>query len=404
MPWIDITSQWDAIHPHLRPLERYLPLATDDHGNCPHCAGKSVGVLARIKIEEVWQGPTTVNYCPTCDSFTLPDSTADAEVTAVDARLWFSEPETFYIEATTRCNFDCWYCIGRHMNQNDTELENFIKILDNSPSAKIIDLTGEGEPLAHKDFFTMARIAKDRGLRVLTHSNGSAFSKSVIKKLCETEIVYIGISIDSVNSETFSDSRPGGDLTKIWQGIERLRKYRDENGYRYPRIGLRGTILSHTINEIPAIVEEAKRRGVDVIEYFQALNPKTSYASIYPGEKLKQLDHVDTVSAAIKRDTEAVKGTLQPFSEFLTEEGIELESSNARVNHLRKNCDEQYVNVMTSGNVTPCCQIKHPINEKWNIVENKIEEILEDPNYQNTRFNLWNGLFPNYCEGCWRTR
>jgi len=29
---------------------------------------------------------------------------------------------------------------------------------------------------------------------------------------------------------------------------------------------------------------------------------------------------------------------------------------------------------------------------------------MADPEYENVRFNLWNGIFPSYCEGCWKTR
>lgn len=403
MGLINITSHWDSAHPHLRPLNRHLPLATDDHGNCPYCNGKTVGVLAHIQLGQVWQNATQIDYCHACDQFTLPDATAETEVTAVDARLWFNEPKNLDIEATTQCNFDCWYCVGRHMKQKDIILETFAKILDNCPSAKNIDLTGEGEPLLHKDFFTMARMAKDRGLRVLTISNGSAFSNSVVRKLCEAEIDYVGISVDSVNPATFAGSRIGGDLNKIWQGIERLRKYRDTNGYRFPRIGIRGTLLSHTINELPAIVEEAKLHGVDIVENFQTLNPKKSYVSIYPEGKISELEHVDTVRAAIRRDIEKAKGTLQPFCEFLSEEGIEFEVASKWSNYLRKGCDEQFLTVLGSGDVTPCCQVKHAVDNNWNVLDRKMGDILNDDNYQNMRFNLWNGLFPSYCEGCWKT-
>ena len=142
------------------------------------------------------------------------------------------------------------------MRQDDIRIEDFAKMLDNFPDVKTIALVGEGEPLMHKDFFTMAHMAKDRGIRVMIISNGSAFSQSVIKKICDAQIAYIGISIDSTDATTFASSRLDGDLPKIWRGIERLRKYRDVNGYRYPRIGVKGTLFSHTQNELPSIVRQ----------------------------------------------------------------------------------------------------------------------------------------------------
>ena len=45
-------------------------------------------------------------------------------------------------------------------------------------------------------------MARERGIRVMIISNGSAFSQSVIKKICEAEIAYVSISIDSADPAT----------------------------------------------------------------------------------------------------------------------------------------------------------------------------------------------------------
>jgi MoaA/NifB/PqqE/SkfB family radical SAM enzyme len=400
--WIDITSQWDAAHSHLRPAPKYLPLNADDFGQCPCCTARTVRVLASTRSGDAWSDSTPIDYCADCDRFFLMKQESDV-VTAVDARLWFDQPTFLNIEPTTRCNFNCWYCIGRHMKQEDIDVGNFAKVLDNFPSVKTIALVGEGEPLLHKDFFKMAHMAKDRGIRVMIISNGSAFSKSVIKQICEAEIAYIGISIDSIDAETFARSRLDGDLPKIWEGIKRLRDYRDEHGYRYPRIGVKGTLFTHTKNELPAIVEEAKRNGVEIFESFQALNPMKSYIPIYPKEQLSELASVEPVASAIHRDSAPARDTLQPFSAFCEAEGIEAEKTG-KPNVLRKNCDEQWVYSLLSGDVTPCCQIKTPIDPSWNLFNHSLSDILKAPSYENVRFNLWNGLFPTYCDGCWKTR
>ena len=402
MNWIDITAQWDAAHLHLRPAPQHLPLRDDDRGECPCCATRTVRVLASIRTGESWSGSTPVDYCAVCDRFVLMAS-LNGVVTAVDARLWFDQPTFLNIEPTTRCNFNCWYCIGRHMKQEDIDIGNFAKVLDNFPSVKTIALVGEGEPLMHKDFFTMAHMAKDRGIRVMIISNGSAFSKSVIKQLCEAEIAYIGISIDSTDAATFASSRLEGNLPKIWEGIKRLREYRDEHGFRYPRIGVKGTLFSHTQHELPAIVEEARRNGVEIFESFQALNPMKNYIPIYPKEQLPELALVEPVASSIHRDSALAREALQPFAAFCAEEGIEAEKTG-NPNALRKNCDEQWIYSLLSGDVTPCCQIKTPIDPSWNLFNNHLEEILQAPSYENVRFNLWNGLFPSYCDGCWKTR
>lgn len=404
--WRDITPLWLQAHAYLRPDPQHLALPVADYVACPcedhACSGRAVDVVAHLRVNGQWREAVRLRYCFACQRFfalLAPGDTADA----VDARLWFAEPTFLNIEPTTRCNFNCWYCVGRHMKQEDIKLDNFAKVLDNFPSLKTLALVGEGEPLLHKDFFTMAHLAKDRGIRVTIISNGSAFSQSVIKKLCEAEIAYIGVSIDSTDADTFASSRLEGDLPKIWQGIERLCKYRDENGYHYPRIGLKGTLFKHTENEMPAIVAEAKRHGVDIFESFQALNPMRTYIPIYPKDKLGEIAQLDSVAAAIGRDSEVVSHSLQTIADFCAEEGIDVAKSG-RPNGLRKNCDEQWIYSLLSGDVTPCCQLKTPVSPAWNLFDHPLDDILAEPSYQNVRFNLWNGLFPDYCDGCWKTR
>jgi len=333
----------------------------------------------------------------------LPEALRHEPVTAVNARLWHSTPSFLNIEPTTRCNFNCWYCVGRHMKQEDIQVDDFSRMLENFPTVKTIALVGEGEPLLHKGFFSMVEMARAKGIRVMMISNGSTFSPSAVRRLCELEVAYVGISIDSIDPNVFSSSRIDGDLNKVWQGIDRLRRYRDEHGYQYPKIGLKGTLFTYSENDIPGIVAEAKKHGVEIFESFQALNPMRTYTPIYPDAVRDELKHLDRVATAISRDSANLLGQMESVLDFCHREHIEIDK-NGSPNGLRKNCDEQWIYSLLSGDVTPCCQIKTPIAKEWNVFNYSMQDILVDHQYENSRFNLWNGLFPTYCEGCWKTR
>ena len=417
----NITALWNRCHDHLIPNEAHLALPADEFHACPLCSSpRSVHIRADLRFgPDHWQHEASVFYCFDCRSYSLPlaererhaalaqgdgaerRSPAYRELTAVDARLWSRTPTVLNLEPTTRCNFNCWYCIGRHMKQEDIDFDGFTRALDNFPTLKILALVGEGEPLLHKRFFDMVRLAKERGIRVVTISNGSPFSESVVRKLCEAEVDYISISIDSTDPATFAASRLEGDLDKVWEGIARLTKYRDANGYKYPLIGLKGTLFTHTKNEMPGIMAEAKRHGVDVVESFQALNPKTSYRKIYPVEHLALLEDYDQISEKICEGYQC--GTLPSVVELAQRENMQI-SNSGRSNGLRKNCDEEWLYSLLSGDVTPCCQIKTPMDEEWNIFRRSVGDILQNHHYENVRFNLWNGIFPSACEGCSKTR
>jgi len=421
-PTTDLTKIWDQCHAHLRPLSDHLQLPEAEFGSCPLCNDrKSIRILAHLRFgPDCWLNNSEILYCYGCDHYALlsdqienyqalaaqwaKDKGASSrkydQVTAVDARLWTLSPTVLNLEPTTRCNFNCWYCIGRHMKQEDLSFNDFSKILNNYPTLKVLALVGEGEPLLHKRFLDMVKLAKRKGIRVVSLSNGSALTPSVVKKICESGLDYISVSIDSADSEIFKQSRINGDLHKIWAGIERLAQYRNEHGFKYPVISLKGSLFTHTRDEIPGIIQEAKKRGVDFLEGFQTLNPKKSYIDIYPEDKKTLLEDVEDVRQAIARDMK--KSALPSAFEFFNREGIKISFGGKR-NRLRNNCDEEWLYSLLSGDVTPCCQIKKPADKAWNISSNPVASILTSQRYENMRFNLWNGIFLPDCDGCHKT-
>ncbi len=408
---IDISDLWLRAHPHLRPLPRHLPLSQESALHCSAC-GKdgAFSVIAHVRFgENHWQENSRVICCESCDLWFLPEDSFSQlnglMPTAVDARLWSRSPTFLNIEPTTRCNFSCWYCVGRQMEQKDITPENFQQVLDNFPGVKTLALVGEGEPLMHKGFFDMARMATDRGIRVVIVSNGSTFSTSNVKKICESGIAYVSVSIDSSDAATFAESRIGGDLNQVLAGMKRLATYRDEHGFRYPRIGLKGTLFTHTQDQLPEIVALAKAHGAEIFESFQPLNPMSNYLPIYPEAQLPALtsEAQSQVVSAIQRDSQAAFAQLESVEHFCIEEGIAY-SNSGRPNGLRANCDEEWLYALLSGDVTPCCQIKTPISPNWNLTRHSIDDVLADEMYENTRFNLWNGLFPDYCKGCYKIK
>lgn len=417
MSAIELNALWDAAHPHLKPSESALTLKDEQYHACPICGhdhAMDLTVQAQVMRPNGTEQSirTSITWCPSCSKYSVDTQAwahtcqqngldAAARPVALNARLWSTGPTFLNIEPTTRCNFSCWYCVGRYMEQRDIEVEDFEKVLDHFPTVRAIALVGEGEPLMHKGFFDMAKMASSRGIKVLTISNGSTFSTSNVAKLCESGVSYVSISIDSINPATFASSRIDGDLEQVLKGIQRLARYRDDNGFKYPRIGLKGTLFTHTENELVPIVEMAKAHGVDVFESFQPLNPMSTYVPIYPKAQLEQLASVPRVSQAINRDMEKARHMLKPATQFCDEEGIRIDK-NGTPNGLRANCDEEWIYSLLSGDITPCCQIKNPPSPNWNLSKRPLIDILRDADYENTRFNLWNGLFPQYCKGCWK--
>lgn len=405
----DITAVWASSHAHLRPLSEHLAFPVPAVDNCPRCGcARAFYLTAHLRFGvDTWRQNAHVLYCPDCSSYHYISGQETGmgiglSVTEVNARLWSASPTFLNIEPTTRCNFRCWYCIGRSMEQADIRTDQFARMLDHFPAVKTIALVGEGEPLLHTGFFDMVLMARARGIKIMITSNGSQFSESVIRNLCETGVTYVSVSIDSINPDTFADSRPPGGLDSIWRGIAALRRYRDEHDYQYPKIGLKGTLFSHTVDELPQIISEATKYGMEIFEGFQPLNPMHTYLSAYPADKKRHLEESRAVASKISLYSRQASPELEFVADFCKREQIEFDK-NGMPNGLRPGCDEQWVYSLLSGDITPCCQIKKPISPAWSIFSHDMDVILGDTAYENLRFNLWNGIFPCYCAGCYKT-
>lgn len=81
--------------------------------------------------------------------------------------------------------------------------------------AKYIRYTSNGEPLIHPKIFEMMSYAKEHSkVMVTVTTNGRLLKEPQRKKLLETQIDMVDISIDANTPETYAKIRVGGDLNQ----------------------------------------------------------------------------------------------------------------------------------------------------------------------------------------------
>lgn len=105
------------------------------------------------------------------------------------------------IELTTRCNFDCFYCAGRQMQQKDMHWDTFVSIvnryIERYGKPTIVNLQGEGEPTLHPDFFKMAQWIVDQGIEVYSITNGTyRYPEKFIGLFSK-----LGVSLDTLDED-----------------------------------------------------------------------------------------------------------------------------------------------------------------------------------------------------------
>jgi MoaA/NifB/PqqE/SkfB family radical SAM enzyme len=203
------------------------------------------------------------------------------------------------VEPTTRCNFTCGFCAGRHMDQTDLEPAVFEKLLDGLPELEHIELQGEGEPLLHPAFFEMARLARARGIEVSTITNGSLFTPRRIEALLDADLTSVLVSIESPDASEFAAIR-GGRLDKVIEGIQALVAARAARRLRRPAVGLAVTVLRSTERRFPELLDLYRRLGLDGGVIVQTLNPMPAYARSY-SDGLRAETYAGLARAVVER-------------------------------------------------------------------------------------------------------
>jgi MoaA/NifB/PqqE/SkfB family radical SAM enzyme len=103
------------------------------------------------------------------------------------------------IEITTRCNFDCFYCAGRDMQQKDMPFDDYLGIMNTHLARygvpRQVSLQGEGEPTLNKSFFKMAEHAARIGSEPFTITNGTYKYPEHFAEMFPS----VGISVDTLD-------------------------------------------------------------------------------------------------------------------------------------------------------------------------------------------------------------
>jgi radical SAM protein with 4Fe4S-binding SPASM domain len=146
-------------------------------------------------------------------------------------------------------------------------LENFKKLMDEiGDHLLFLHLWGWGEPFINQDFFSMIRYAKDKGLKMISSTNGHFFeSEENIDQLIDSGLDALIFALDGVSRETYEKYRKQGDFDKAIRGLRLLVQRRKERGASFPLLNLRMLVTRDNEDEVSKMRSLAQEIGVDVL-------------------------------------------------------------------------------------------------------------------------------------------
>jgi MoaA/NifB/PqqE/SkfB family radical SAM enzyme len=302
------------------------------------------------------------------------------------------------IEPTTRCNFTCGFCAGRHLPQEDVAWETFLAALDTFPEVRHVELQGEGESLLHPRFHDMVSELRRRDVAVSFITNGSLLSERHVDALLTAGVTKISVSIESPDAEQFRKIR-GGKLEKVVRNLEHLMAERRARGLERPVVGFSVTVLRSTWSQQAAIFALYRRLGLDGGVTMQPLQRMQTYAQHYdPTLAAEALDdaHAQRIFLAFFANSELrqIQAERPAVAGFYEEMSEGWRPATRTCPYLDKG-----LYIHRDGAITACCMVKDTeTHALGRLGETPRELVLE--RRAALKAELATGVQPAPCRGC----
>ena len=161
---------------------------------------------------------------------------------------------------TRRCNLNCVHCYSDSHNRRDDEEMTTGQgrlLVEQLAEFKVpVLLFSGGEPLSREDVFTLASLAKEKGLRPVLSTNGTLIDQSMANKIARAGFSYVGISLDGIGPVNDEFRGVEGAFKKAMQGFRACRR-------AGVKVGLRFTLTKRNVSDLAAIFDFIEEEGVD---------------------------------------------------------------------------------------------------------------------------------------------
>ena len=235
----------------------------------------------------------------------------------------------------------------------------------------------------------MIQMASDRHCLVYTTINGTLLNEGNIRKIVESDLAAVTISLDGAKKETFESLRGNAKFEKVISSIKKL--VRSRKG-KLPEINVWMVISNDNYREIPEMIELCQEMGVDNL---MAQMEIYSYGKDSMDERI--------MKHRVKEDADFLSYKRQCI-EFAKRAGMSFQFH-------RTSFDTQHpcfwpwtsLYVSAEGKIVPCCRIGDPeVMHFGSMKEKEIKEIWNSDPYRQFRDAIKGNRIPSFCRQCYR--
>ena len=286
-------------------------------------------------------------------------------------------PYHLTIETGNFCTLHCPLCPtgqGKEdLPKGFLTFANFKKIIDEfGDYLLVLELYNWGEPFLNREFLKMIRYARDKNIIVTTSSNLNIFDDKTCRKLIQSGLNLLMVSLDGASQETVETYQRGNNFAKVINNIKKIVKEKRKLNSRKPLLQWKFFVTKFTEKEMPKAKRLAKEIGVDHIEFAKILCDMSQRFFLDPESQF-----------------ENVKEWLPHDERYSAYDNI----LKIRKKALKNDCSSLWTRSVMNwdGTIFPCCNV---YGKKWgfgNALEEGFTTIWNNDDYRSSRERVANG-------------
>ena len=181
-------------------------------------------------------------------------------------------PMAISIEPTTACNLGCPECpsglkqFSRPTGNLRTEVNK--QIIDELHKKLIYaNYYFQGEPFINRSIYDQISYANSKGIYTSTSTNGHFLTEENCKKIIDSGLKRLIISIDGTTQDVYEQYRIDGELSKVIQGAKNMVAAKKSSNSIFPTVVFQFLVVAPNEHQIDEVQQLGDQIGVDEIAY-----------------------------------------------------------------------------------------------------------------------------------------
>ncbi|WP_172674383.1 radical SAM/SPASM domain-containing protein [Persicobacter sp. CCB-QB2] len=214
----------------------------------------------------------------------------------VNHPIHWGMPLSLAVEPTTSCNLRCPECpSGLRQFSRPTGMMDLKPyqawITELGPYLTFLNFYFQGEPFLNRRLIEMIQWANQQKIYTATSTNAHYLDEDTARKVVESGLDRLIISVDGTDQQTYEQYRIGGKLEKVIAGTEKVLKWKKALNSQKPFVIFQFLVVGpneHQIEEVKALgeslgVDEVVLKSAQIYDYEQGsdLIPKKERYSRY---------------------------------------------------------------------------------------------------------------------------